>query len=115
MCAGVVQIFALEVNLRAAHFAAGARRMVDGRGTANEVLEFVLELGQKLRVVLVAGVGLAQFLDGVGQGFADEAAAIRAEMAGSIRLLIGIHGGSLQVVHRPHARRQRSVGSSRRP
>jgi hypothetical protein len=39
--AGVVEVFALEVDLRAAHFAAHARGVVDGRGTADEVGQLV--------------------------------------------------------------------------
>jgi hypothetical protein len=33
------------------------------------VRQFALEFGNELRVVLVLGVGLAQFVDGVGQRF----------------------------------------------
>jgi hypothetical protein len=79
--AGVVEVLALEVDLCAALFAAHARGMVDRRGAADEVRQFVVEFGHEFRVVLVFRVGLLQFLDGVGQRLADEAAAVRAEMA----------------------------------
>ena len=113
--AGVVQVFTFEKDLCAAHFAAGTGRVVDGRRAPHEMLEFVLKFRQELRIVLVAGIGLAQFLDGVRQGFADKTAPIGAKVPGGVRLLIRAHGDSLQVVHRPHARRQRSVGFFRRP
>jgi predicted RecB family endonuclease len=51
--AGVVEVLALEVDLRAAHLAAGARGVVHGRGAADEVRQLVAEFGDELRVVLV--------------------------------------------------------------
>ena len=42
-------------------------------------------------VVLVFGVGLFQLFDGVGQRFADEAAAINAKVAFSVGLLVVRH------------------------
>jgi hypothetical protein len=39
--AGVVQVLALEVDLRAADLAAQARGVVDRAGPADEVLQFV--------------------------------------------------------------------------
>jgi len=53
---------------------------------------------------------LLEFLNRVGQGFADEAAAINPEMACRVRLLIWVHGESLQVVRRPRARRLQTDG-----
>jgi hypothetical protein len=44
--AGVVQVLALQVDLRAAHLAAGARCVVDRRGPADEVLKLVVEFGE---------------------------------------------------------------------
>ena len=48
--------------------------------------QFVLEFGQKIRVILVFGVGAFQLVDGISQRFADKAAAIGAEMAVGIGL-----------------------------
>jgi hypothetical protein len=56
--AGVVEVLALEVDLCAAVFAAHARGMVDRRGAADEMGQFVLEFGDEFRVVLVARIGL---------------------------------------------------------
>ena len=92
MRAGVVQVFALQIDLCAAHFTAHASRVIDGGGAADKVRQFVLELGQKRWVVLVLGIGLAQFEDGVRQGFADEAAAKNAKVARGIGLLVIGHG-----------------------
>ena len=89
--AGVVQVLALEVDLRAALFAAHARGVVDRRGAADEVGQLVVEFGQEFRVVLVLGVGLAQLVDGVRQRLADETAAVDAEMARGVGLVIVVH------------------------
>ena len=92
MRARVVQVFALQIDLCTTHFTAHASRMIDGRGSADKVRQFVLELGQKCRIVLVLGIGLAQFEDGVRQGFADEATAKNAKVARGIGLLVMGHG-----------------------
>ncbi|MNV35461.1 hypothetical protein D3C71_1269090 [compost metagenome] len=96
MGAGVVQVFALQVDLRAAHFAAGARGVVDRRGAADEVLQLVVELGQEGRVVLELGIRVAQLVDRVGERFAREGAAVGAEVAAGVGLLVvlelALHG-----------------------
>ena len=90
--AGVVEVLALEVDLGAAHLSAHAGRVVDGGGTPDEVGQFAAELGHEFGVVAVVFVGRAQLVDGVGQRFADEAAAIGAEVAVGVGLLVGGHG-----------------------
>ncbi len=88
------QVLALQVDLRAAHLLAGARRVVDRRGPADEMLQLVVEFGEEFRVVLEARIGIAQFVDRVGERLARESAAVRAEMAGvaSGLLIGGVHG-----------------------
>ena len=93
---GVVQVFALQKDLGAAHLAAHAGRMVDRRRAANKVCQLGLEFGDEGRVVLVFGVSLFEFVDGVGQGFADEAATVNAKVPAGIGLLIVRHGRCLQ-------------------
>jgi hypothetical protein len=56
------------------------------------VRQLRLEFGDEGWVVLVLGVGGFELVDGVGQGFADEAAAIDAEMAFEVGLLVIKHG-----------------------
>ena len=50
----------------AALFAAHAGCVVNRRRTADEMRQFGMEFGQEVRIVLVAGVGGPQFIDGVG-------------------------------------------------
>ena len=90
--AGVVEVFALQVNLRTAQLAAGARGVVDGRRATYVVRQLVVEFGEKFGVVLVPGVGVAQLVDGKGQRLADEAAAVAAEMPARVGLLVIDHG-----------------------
>ena len=89
--AGVVQILALEINLRAAEMLGPALGVIDGARPADVVLEFVFELGAELRIdaiTLVCGLQLIERLD---QRFGDEHAAIRAEMSALVGQVIHLH------------------------
>ncbi|MPM47170.1 hypothetical protein SDC9_93878 [bioreactor metagenome] len=86
--AGVVEVFPLQIDLRAAHFLAGACGVIDGRGAAHEMCELVVEFLLEFGVVLVLRIGLAQLVDGVGQRFAGEGTAVRAEVAQCVRVLV---------------------------
>lgn len=79
--AGVVQVFALEVDLRAAAMLGQAAGMVDGRRTADEMLQLVLVFLDEFGIVLIARIGIAQLVQRVGQRFRNEGAAVRAEVA----------------------------------
>jgi len=107
--AGVVEVFALEVNLRAALLAAHARGMVDGGRASDEMLQFVVEFGQEFRIMLVSGIGVLQLIDRVGQCLGNETAAVNAEMTCKVRLVIVVHDeqDSLQVARRQRERLQR--------
>ena len=63
LCApGVIQVFALQVDLRAAQLLAPALRVIDRARAADVVLQLALELGDELRIVLILRVGIAQLL-----------------------------------------------------
>jgi len=81
VCAGVVQVFALEVDLRAAAVLSQAGCVIDGRRTADEMLQLVLVFLDEFGIVLVARIGVAQLIQRVGQRFRNEGAAVRAEVA----------------------------------
>jgi hypothetical protein len=57
--AGVVQVFALEVDLRAAGDLGPALGVIDRRRTADKVLELVMELVEELGIFAVALVSFA--------------------------------------------------------
>lgn len=91
--AGVVQVFALEQDLRPAHFAAQPLGVVDRTGATDVMLEILVVLGNEGRVLARQIVGGRQFLQGRNQGFRDEAAAKLAEMAGGIRIRMKVTDG----------------------
>ena len=62
--AGVVEVLALEIDLRAAELAAPALGVVERRGPADVVAQIVVELAQELRIIQVALIGLAQLVSG---------------------------------------------------
>ncbi len=55
---GMVEVLALEVDLRAAVFQRHAAGVIDGRGPTLEVLADVAQLGDERRVVLDLAVGV---------------------------------------------------------
>ena len=89
--AGVVEVFTLEVDLRAAHFAGHAGCVVDRRGTTHEVGQFGLEFSNEFRIVLVLGIGLTQLIQGVSERFAGKAATVRAKVAAGIGVRVFKH------------------------
>ena len=106
---GVVQVFTLEVDLRTAHFPAHAGSMVDRRWTTHEMRQFVFELGNEIGIMLVAGIGLFELVDGVGKRFGNERSAILAKMSLVIGLLVGVHTEFLSV-RKQDAKTQRLNG-----
>ena len=87
--AGVVQVFALEIDLRPAGLFGPALGMINRAWAADEMLELGMEFGQELGIVLVLGVGVDQFRQRMGQRFGDEAAAVAAEMALGVGEIVG--------------------------
>ena len=66
--------------------------VINGGGASDKVGQLVVELGDKGRVVLVLGVSGFQLVDGVRQGLGDKTAAIDAEVAPGVGLLVLKHG-----------------------
>ncbi len=93
--AGMVQILALEVDLRAAQMLGPAAGVVDGARASDEMLQLAPQLGIERPVRTAALVGRAQLVQGMDQGFGDEHAAIRPEMTSRIRQA-RLHFGPLE-------------------
>ena len=70
--AGVVQILALEQDLRAADFLRQALGLVDGAGPADVMLEVVVEFGDEGRIYPRRVIRGCQFLQRADQRFGDE-------------------------------------------
>jgi len=79
--AGVEQVFALEINLRAAEFAGEPFRKIKRRGPAAKFFQVIFELALECRVLLRALVFVLQLLQGMHQRLRHEPPAVRAEMA----------------------------------
>ena len=98
--AGVVEVLALEQDLRAAHLAAQAPGVVDRAGAAHVVLEVVVERVGEGRVGAGRVVGGGQFLQRPDQGLGDEAPAVAAEVSGGVGIGVEVtdggsgHGGT---------------------
>ena len=91
MRTGMVQILALQVDLRAAELLGPAPGVVDRARTPDVVLEIVFELGDELRVALRGRIRELQFLERGNQRFGDEDAAVAAEMAVDVGILVFKH------------------------
>ena len=84
--AGVQQVFALDVDLRAAQRLAQTAREIERRGTAGVVVQQIGQFGLKRRVGGSLAIGVLQFFERRHQDFRHEAAAVGAEVAGRIGL-----------------------------
>ena len=88
VCAGVVQVFAFQPDLRAAQMLGQSCGMVNGAGSADVVFQIAVELFPKRRVVFRGLVGRCQFLQGGNKGFGNVHAAVFTEKSTFIRCLV---------------------------
>ena len=82
--AGVVQVLALEVDLRAAEVPGHFFRVIQAAGPARVLIKQRGKLPVEFRVVLIVVICLFQFDDGVHQRFRDVLAAVDAEASAGI-------------------------------
>ena len=82
--AGVVELLALEVDLRAAEMLGEALGEIQRRRPADIILEVAVHFGLERRIGLGHGVGLFQLEDQRHQRFRNEASAEIAEMPGIV-------------------------------
>ena len=85
---GVIEVLALQPDLRAAHLFRPALRVIDRRRAPDVVRELVLELGDEAGIVTVARVLLLELVERADQRLGDEHAAVRAEMAALVGKVI---------------------------
>ena len=91
--AGVVQILALDVDLRARALLGQALGVIDRARPPDIVLQLVAKLGFELRIPARRGIGVAQLLERLRQRLGNEHAAVGAEVAALIGQVIHPHGG----------------------
>ena len=98
--AGVIQVFALEKNLRASDFGRQALGVVQRAGTADIIGQVGVKFGLKGGVGLVARVVIAQLVQRLHQGFRNKTPAVDAEMAALVWHGGIIDRGGIRVVSR---------------
>ena len=79
--AGVQQVFALDVDARAAELFGEPRGKLQRRGPAGEIVQQLAELRLKLRIGARFGVGALEFFERRHERFGNVAAAVRAVAA----------------------------------
>ncbi len=84
--AGVQQVFALEINFRAAEHFAQALGVVERRGTAGVVVQQIGQFGLKRRVGCSLVIGVLEFFERRHQHFGHESSAVGSEMSGGVGL-----------------------------
>ena len=91
VCSGVVEVFALEVDFRAAKVGGHALGQVQQAGTAGIFVEKPGQLSVEFGIVFVMLVSFVELVHGVHQGFRDVLPAMNAEA--SLRCGGIAHGG----------------------
>ena len=93
--AGVVEVFALQINFRAAEFLGEAFGEIQRRGATDKFSEVVGQFLLKLRVMLCAEIFFFQLLQRVHQRLGHVTSAERPKMAGGV--------GKIQIGNCAHA------------
>jgi hypothetical protein len=91
--AGVIEVFALEQDARAADVLRQTLGVIDRAGPADVVLQVAIELGDEFRIFAQAQVGLGQFGQRRHQGLGDVAAAVVAEAPVRVRPALEVPDG----------------------
>src|SRR5581483_1959130 len=86
--AGVVEVFALEPDLRAAPLPGQPLGVIQRRRPADVVAQVVVELVDELRIVLEPCVRVRERAQRLHQRLGHELAAVRAEMSASVRQVV---------------------------
>ena len=91
--AGVVQVLALEIDLRAAQILRHLLGVVKPRRTACVVIQQLAELPVELRIVLIVLISGLQLRDGVHQDLGDILTAVDAESSFFVHVSSSLHSG----------------------
>ena len=91
VCTGMVEVFALEVNLRAAAMLGQALGVIDRAGAPDVVFQFIGEFGLEFGIIAEMQVLAAQFIDRRDQRFRHVDTAKLSEMPLHIGKIILLH------------------------
>jgi hypothetical protein len=93
--AGVVEVLALEQDLRPAHLAAQPLRVIDRTGPAHVMGQVAVVFGDEGRIDPGRVIGCGQLLQRPDQGLGDEAPAVAAVMPGGIGIGVEVTDGGV--------------------
>ncbi len=91
VCTGVIQILALQIDLRAAEQFRPAARVINRTRPADVVLQLALKFGDEIRVVLVFQIRRAQFVECVHQRLGYKNSAVGAKVSARVRKVVRLH------------------------
>ena len=91
--AGVVEVFALEINSGPAEMSRKPAGEIETGGAADEIAEIIFEFALEIWVGFCLGIFCFELVESGDKSFGNENAAVRAEMAGGIGQYWG--GGGL--------------------
>jgi len=91
--AGMVEVFALEQDLRAADFITEPPGVVDRAGAADIMRKIVIERSDKCRIDPRGVIGLAKLVQWTDQGLSNKTPAVASEMAAGIGVGVVIGDG----------------------
>ena len=121
MRASVIEVFALEMDLRAPQLTAQAIGVINRARPTDEIGQFATELSFEGVVVAIVFVDLVELLERIDQCLGHKGAAIGAKVASGVGLLIIQHVTLKELsvrirrmTDRPHARPDRTRASARR-
>src|SRR5258706_1899759 len=97
VCAGVVELLALEIDFRAAEMARQPFREIERAGPADIMFEKAIKLGGKFGVVLGRFIGFFELQQQRHQGFGNITSAEGAEMSARIGAEAKAVGGKAHV------------------
>src|SRR5208282_701893 len=87
--AGVIEIFALEVDLRAAKLLRPTSRVIDRTRSSDVVFELVGEFGDEIGIPTITCVLLLELFERMDQGLGDKHAAVGPEMTALVGKAVG--------------------------
>ena len=91
MRTGVVQVFALQIDLRAAEQLGPAPRVINRAWPADEVFQLALKFSDEIRIMLIMQIRRAQLVERVHQRLGDENSAVGSEVSARVRKVVGLH------------------------
>ena len=88
VCAGVVQVFPLEINLRATKLPGESFREIERRGSTNVISQIPIQFAQEISIGAHPVIQIGEFIEGCGQCLSDKTTTVDAEVTILGRLVV---------------------------